>query len=555
MAMDVEPDRRSGPLAALRAVAANRDLRLLQSAWLLANIGDFAYFLAVAVFAYDAGGAAGVGIAAVARAVPAALAAPYGSALADRHPRRLVMVGSDLLRALALTGSGVGMLLGAPPAVVIGFAALAAVVTTPFEPAKAALLPDLAREPEELTAANLVSSTIESVTLFVGPAIGAAVIAASEPGVAMLVSVATLVASAALVAGIRGERNRSEVAGEEEDGGGIMAGFRVVRADPALALLITVMAVNTFVYGALTVLMTVLAFDLLDTGETGLGYLNSAVGVGALVGAGVTLGLVGSRRLGLGVAGGLALWGLPIALAGLVTDPVVALVAMGILGVGNTLLDVSTLTLTQRIAPEEVMARVFGVQELLIVITVAAGSLVAPGLLELLGNEAAFVAIGLVMPLLALVALPRLRAIDARVPAPGREVELLGGVPLFAPLGPVELEQLAARLRRRELPAGAAIVTQGEPGEEFYVVGAGEVRVAVDGREVRTEGPGAHFGEIALLRDVPRTATVTSVGDVELYVLGREDFLGAVTGHSESAAAAETVVAARLARARPAGFA
>ncbi len=550
-------------LAAVRSAFANPNLRRLQTGWFGAVIGYQAYFVGISVYAFAAGGAAAVGVAAVARMVPAAIATPFAATFADRYPRQRVMVFSDLSRGVVLVGAAAAIFAGLPAAVAITLAAVAGILSTPFEPAKSALIPTLARSPEELTAANLASSTIESVGLFLGAALTGAILAVFGPGEAIVASIACLLWSAWFVSRIRAEGPRGEKDGETQgecDGGESFlaesaAGFRTIAADSRLRLVIGMLASQTLIFGAFSVLVIVLAVDRLSTGDAGVGYLNAALGVGAFIGAGAALGLVGNRRLGRGLGVGVALWGVPLIVVGLIISEPLALAMMAVIGLANTLVDVSALTLLQRIAPEEVSARVFGVMETLIIASIALGSLLAPLLIDALGEDAAFIACGGLLPLLSLVAWASLRRLDHEAPAPTARLELLESVSLFAPLGPVALEELAARVVEVRAGAGEEIVTQGEPGKRFYVVESGKVDVGVDGKQIRTEGPGAHFGEIALLRDVPRTATVTARGEVELLALERGEFLDAVVTSPRSSAAAEAVIGVRLGRARPAGMA
>jgi len=224
----------------------------------------------------------------------------------------------------------------------------------------------------------------------------------------------------------------------------------------------------------------------------------------------------------------------------------IALVAFALIGISNIVEDVAGFTLLQRTTPSEVLSRVFGVVHSLFFATVAAGAILAPLLVDAIGVRWSLVAVGAVLPVLALATrVPLVRLDDASVDH-HRELELLRTIPIFSPLSAPVLEGLAGRLQPVRVGAGETIVKQGDPGDRFYVVAAGEVGVAIDGRPQATQGPGEHFGEIALLRDVPRTATVTARTDAELFALGRDDFLAAVTGHSGSAEAAEAVVGARL---------
>jgi MFS family permease len=302
---------------------------------------------------------------------------------------------------------------------------------------------------------------------------------------------------------------------------------------------------QTLVNGAFGVLITVSAFDLLDLGASGVGYLNAAVGVGGIVGGLISLALVGHKRLattfGVAVAG----TGAPLLLVGGQPSTAVALIAFGLIGFANIICDVSGFTILQRGTPSEVLARVFGVLHSLIYATVAAGAVIAPVLVNAFGVRWTLVVVGLLLPILAILTHASLVRID-REPADPRGLELLRNIPMFSPLSPPVLEQLAAGLAPVSASAGEEIIRVGDHGDRFYVVSSGEVEVFVDGRPPKREGEGTYFGEIALLRDVPRTATVRAATDVELYALDRDDFLPAVTGHAGSAQAAEAVIGARM---------
>jgi hypothetical protein len=219
--------------------------------------------------------------------------------------------------------------------------------------------------------------------------------------------------------------------------------------------------------------------------------------------------------------------------------------------VGNTIVDVAALTLLQRTVPDEILTRVFGVVQSVFVGTTGLGAIVAPLAIELVGIRWAMIATGALLPLLAALLWRRISALDAEALAPLRELELLHAIPLFRPLPATTLEQLAASLIPVKASPGTEVIREGEAGDRFYVVVSGEVEVSSKGKPLTTQGPGDHFGEIALLRDVPRTATVTAKTDVELYALERDEFLSAVTGHAASAQAADAVVSTRLAGLRP----
>jgi MFS family permease len=535
--------RARAALRSLRDVLASPALRRLQLAWAGSILGGWAYLVALGVYAYDEGGAPAVGLVGLIRLVPAALAAPLTASLVDRFPRVTVMIVSDLARfALMLVAAAVIAADGPAPAVYLTVA-VSQVVGTVFRPAKAALLPGLARTPAELTAANVASSTIESVGTFLGPAFGGLLLAVSSPQLVFAVNGLTFLWSAALVVGLRRfemprEPSTSVDAADAERA--VLAGIATIVREPTLRTLVGLYGAQTLVAGALNVLVVVTAFELLDLEAAGVGLLYAAIGVGGLIGGFVALVLAGGGRLARDFAIGLALFGLPLVLIGGAPGTVLAVVALGVLGIGNSIVDVNAVTIMQRAVPDAVLGRALGALDGLLLASLGLGALLAPGLIALVGAKAALVAVGLVLPVLALLTRPRLRALDRATAAP-EATSLLRRVPMLAALPEPVLERLAREAIDAPFRAGTPILREGEAGDRFYVVRAGTVEIL--GRRF---GPGTGFGEIALLRDVSRTATALAVTDVELVALARGPFVAAVTGHAPAAAAADTVVAARL---------
>ena len=532
-------------LRAMREVMQNRALRRLQLAWAGSIIGSWAYSIALVVYAYDHGGASAVGLIGLIRWIPAAVASPLAAVLGDRYPRVRVMLASDLLRAAGLAAMAACVLVHAPVAVVYLLASAVAVTTTAFQPAEAALLPSLARSPEELTAANVSSSTIESLGFCVGPALGGILLAVSSTWVVFVVTASTFLWSALMLTPLLRvtepplTRERPRLLDEAT------AGFRAIGRDPRLRLVVGLFSAQTLVNGAFGVLIAVSALQLLDLGPGGVGYLNAAVGVGGILGGLVSLALVGHRRLattfGIAVAG----TGAPLILLGGVPSTVAALVAFGLIGFANIICDVSGFTILQRGTPSDVLARVFGVLHSLFYVTVALGAVLAPVLIHSAGARWTLVAVGALLPILAVLTHASLARLDA-APVDRERLDLLLKIPIFSPLSPPVLEQLAARLIPVHASAGEEIIRFGDHGDRFYLVKSGEVEVLLDDQPPRREGPGSYFGEIALLRDVPRTATVRAATDVELFALDRDHFIPAVTGHAASAEAAESVIGTRL---------
>jgi hypothetical protein len=218
---------------------------------------------------------------------------------------------------------------------------------------------------------------------------------------------------------------------------------------------------------------------------------------------------------------------------------------LGVVGAANSVEDVFGFTLLQRIVPDAVLARVLGVVWGLAMGALGLGSVAATGLVAAVGPRPAFLVVGALLPALTLLVWRRLAEIDRAAAPPTAGLALIGGLPMFAPLSLAAKEYLATRLVPVRVAARESVIRSGERGDRFYVVGEGRLEVVADGVH-ESAGRGDHFGEIALLRDVPRTATVRALVDSNLYALEREDFLAAVTGHSRVRAAGEAVVEARL---------
>jgi MFS family permease len=542
--------------AAFKSVFANPSLRRLELAWAASIVGNWAYLVAVSVYAYDIGGEAAVGLLLLLRLVPAALIAPFAGLLADRYPRERVLLVANLIRVALISIAALCVFVDAPAVLVYALAIAASIANTPVRSALAALTPSLARTPTELTAANAVASTFESLAAFAGPAFaGLLLVVASTASVFAATAVLVLV-STFFVLGIRAPKSEARRELEADTiVSEALVGFRTVARDPSLRVLVGLFTAQTFVAGAVQVFLVVTAIQLLDLGQQGVGYLNAAVGLGALAGGILALGLTGAKRLSPAFMLGVVLWGLPLIVLGLWQPIAGALVLFALLGIGNSLVDVAAFTLVQRAVPDEVLARVFGVIQMLWLASVGVGAVLAPVLIDALGLEGALIATGVFLPVLVLLLGPSLVKIDAKATPPDEtRLRLLGASPIFAPLPGGSLEHLATRLVPLRIEAGTTIVREGDEGDRFYIVVEGELEVSQDDVTIGELEHGGYFGEIALLRDTTRTATVTARTDAVLYALDREDFLAAVTGHPQSAEAAESVMSARLAGPAATGY-
>ena len=544
-------------LSAFASVWRNANLRWLELAWGASVVAQYAYLVAVSVYAYGVGGEKAVGLLFLARLLPAALISPFAGMLGDRYPRERVLFLTNVTRVVLVMASAVGVFADANAWIVYGLSIAATIATTPFRSSQAALTPGLASTPEELTAANAVASGVESVAVFAGPALAGLLLALASTG-AVFTATAVLVAiSAFFVVLIRvehEERPRRELAASTI-AAERLAGFTVLGQHPSLRVMLLLLTAQTTLFGALQVFIVVMALDLLALGDGGVGYLNAAIGIGAFIGAVGALSLTGVRRLSPAFLIGLVVTGLPLVAVGWWNELAVATAALLIIGIGNSFVDVAGLTLVQRTVPDDVLARVFGVIQMLWMASMGIGAALAPALINWIGIENALIAAGVFLPALVAVSASTVARIDAQAAPPeADELRLLVSVPIFTPLPGGSLEHLAGRLVPLRVDAGTVVVREGDVGDRFYIVTEGELDVTQDGVKIAELEPGGYFGEIALLRDTNRTATVTARSDAVLYALDREEFLAAVTGHPQSSEAAESVMSARLAGPAATGY-
>jgi CRP-like cAMP-binding protein len=412
-----------------------------------------------------------------------------------------------------------------------------------------ALTPLLCKSPLELTSAMATRGLLDSVGTLVGPIVAALILGFASPYAVMITVAALSFVSSALLAGIRNEAppRASRPLGWSLLFADTAGGLAAIAKHRDAAVVVVLALVQTFTRGCFSVFVVILAFDLLRVGQAGVGVLTAALGVGAAIGSFATFSLVSSRHLAAIEGVGVALWGMPLVVSGAVHSEPSLLVLMAVIGVGNALVDVGLFTLLARLVPEQALGRVFGTFESLIAFTVAIGALVTPLAVAHLGLGPSLALLGGLAPVAAAFAFARLVRIDRSIARRDYEIGVLRRVGMLQVLPIPVIESLAEHVTHSHVAEGLDVVRQGDAGDTFYVIAAGSAVVIHDGEVIGRMRHGDCFGEIALLRSTPRTATVRAESDLSLYEIGGDDFLLAIEAFSGSYLAAQSLVRERVA--------
>jgi hypothetical protein len=495
---------------------------------------QYAVWIAMLVYAYDRGGAATAGAVAIAQLVPAAVLAPVAATMADRRSPAGVLLGGYSVQVVGMLAAAVAIALDSPLAAYAGaVVASAAVATT--RPAQTVVVPGLVHNAEELTAANALTGWIESVSVVASSAATGVLLAVAGPGAVYLVAGIAGLLSVLLAATVRGMGALADYGGASGLDG-TLAGLRLLVREPAPRLLVTLLGAQWVVIGALDILFVILAVQVLNLGQGWVGYLNVAYGVGG----------VGRRRLVPPILGSVILIGAALALTVFSTAAGATVVLLAVVGGGRALFNLASRTLLQRAVPAEVVGRVFGVAESVAMIGLALGSALVPLLVVAGGTVAAVLGTAAILPLVALVGGRGVFALDAAAHVPIVEIALLRSLRIFHARPAPALEGLARSVEPLDLSVGEKLIREGEQGDCFYAIADGRLEVTIGGVPVATKVRGDGVGEIALLYNVPRTATVTAASPAAVFALTRAAFMAAVAGHAPTGRAAIAVADERL---------
>ncbi len=523
-----------------RSALAHRDLRLLLGSLVISATGSWAYNVALLAFVFErTHSLAWVGAAGTVRFVTALLLSTYAGVVAERRERVRLMVAADWLCVAWQVGLAFVAAADGPVVLALGFAALTSGTNVVYEPAVAATIPSLVEE-DDLVAANALNGTIYSLVTVTGPAVGAVLLLLSDPATAFAVNAGSFAVSALLV-GLMRTRSRPVDVTEAGTAGPLKqmtVGAKTIAKLSAARTLVAYCVLVSFVYGTDTVLLIGASEDKLGTGTHGFGYLLAGLGVGGLLAAPLVDRLGASRRLALIISLGVAGYCLPTALLTVIHSPELAF-ALQVLRGGSTLVvDVLAIAALQRAVPEEQLARVFGVFFAFVLGAISLGAVITPPIVDAFGLDAGLLIMAFGPFALGVLGYPSLAAIDRvageRAAALAPRVAILEQLGFFASATRNVLERLAGLATEEPVPAGTAIVREGDPAEALYVLVDGEVEVTARGEAgeehtIRRMSAPSYFGEIGVLEHIPRTATVTAITDARVLRIEGTALLDSLT--------------------------
>ncbi len=511
---------------------ARRAVRLIAVTWSMLCAAEMIEDVALGVYAFEEGGLGALGVAALIRTVPAGAFGAFVVGRLAGYRRLHLMLAANGVRAVTLVGATIAAAAHAPVEAVAALLGVGALGATLHWPAQSAALPDLALTTSDLARSNVVFSSVEHGAELVGPLVAGAAIALSGPSAALAAAAgACVIGTVALIPLLPIPPARPPA--PARDRSAALAGFRTVRRTRGALALLPVIFVAFVAIGALRVLTVPIALDVVGLSDDGVGALRAAMGVGGVVGAAVAHWALGRKRIARTITTCLVTWAVATAVLAVTSSAPGAASLLLVGGGAVAVVDIAVLTLVQRIVRDRELDAVVGVLEGVWWSALGAGGLLAGALAALASTRVAITVVAISLAAAALLSRWLLARVEAVLHPPAERLAALRCLPLFEDLPPLALERLALDLTPVHFDAGAVIVQRGEVGRHYFIISTGSAVVRTP-QWVRRLRAGAAFGEIALLRDVPRTATVRAIDAIDGYTLERHDFLRAATAHRRS---------------------
>ncbi len=527
----------------LRVIARDRSARRLALAYGIFNGAEYAVWVTLIVYAYRRGGASESGLVALTQLLPAAAAAPIVGVLSQRRAPEHMLAMGYWIQGTALGCAALTVAIDGPPLIVYGFMLVMSIAITTTRPAQALVTPRLAKSPNELTALNVVTEWTAQGAIFVAPAIAGAMLTVSSFASVFATFSAALIIGAVAVSGLSGPVTPIPTGESASVWSQILGAARLASRDRAIRLVLLLGGVSFVVVGALDVMIVVLVIEQLHGTVSEAAWMTAALGAGGIVGAGASTLLIGRR---LAPALGTAAFGIGVSLTlvGFIPGQAAAYALLFAAGLGQAVFAVAGHSLLQRCCPTDSVGRIFALFESFATFGLAIGAIAAPAMISGLGTDSAFILVGLALPVTVACTIRSLWRLDDAANVPIVELLLLRSLPIFLHLPPPALEGLARNATPVDFPAGTLLMSQGEPGDRYLAIAQGDAEVVRNGLVIAHRSRGEGVGEIALLRRVPRTATVRAQTAVRAFAIERHDFLVAVLGHDATPVSADRISAA-----------
>jgi MFS family permease len=546
--------RKNAARGRYRDALRHRDLRLLVVSFLIDQLGSWSFVVVISVYIFDrTHSTQWLAAAGICRWAPGLLLASYGGVIADRYERVTLLIMSALASAALMTGMALVVAFDGPVSLILALLALSAVALAPYRPAAGALTPETVGE-NDLAAANSIFSALENLVVVVGPGVGGLLLLAGRPVIGVAINAASFAAAAAVLTRLR-VRSRGGGAGDGNALEQLAVGLRALAAKRVALAIILLCALDSAVYGASTVLYVPLSIRL-GSGPNGYSYLLAGAALGGVLGAGLANRLSSAGHLAPILMGSLCLQALPFLLTIPVNSPWLACVLQVASGVGMVIVDVLAITSLQRDLPGDVLSRVLGVFDTLVLAGILLASLATGILLAHADVDVALIAVGVGIPAIGLIGLPTLLRADRTSAAAARRlrprVEVLSQLDLFAGAVHSTLERLALAAEEVVLPAGHVVIAEGDHPDALWILTQGELSVSAQGDgpspvELAPVTAPGYVGELGLLHGIPRTATVRTRQPSTLLRIAGQDFLSALEA-SRPSATLLSIAGTRLAR-------
>ncbi len=516
-----------------REVLRNADLRRMLAAFAIVELGAWSYSIVLAVWIFGSTGSlSGIAALAVVRCVVGMVVTSFAGVLVDRYERRRLLTICSFLLAAVMVGMTVTVATDAPLWVALIFSALNATFQAPNRSAAGALMPEVVNE-SELVSANVLINLLQNIFLILGPLLGGLLVLVGTPAIAVGLNALTYVIAGLLYSGISVRSRMANAEAREPAWVQWRTGVRALASRPYALALALCMVISTGLDAGYTVIYVQFTQDL-DLGDSGYSLFFAATAVGGVLVALVADQVAERARLATVIVGSLMLQGLPLVLVGFLDRLPAILLMLAISGAGTVLLDVAAMTALQRTMPNRLLGRTLAT---IMAMLLLGATLTAVGLtrgIQVFGLQETIIVSGAVAPILGLLLVPILRRGEVQeteeVLAVRERADFIGELGLFEGLGRPAIESLAFAAEPVTLQAGTVLLREGDPADDLWLLQSGRLDISLQAQVTQPPAvvaPG-WVGELGIMNQQPRSATVTVGEESQLLRVNGQQFLDAM---------------------------